>query len=281
MAEALLGLDSGILANTAPKERAGYRLAVGLFAGVSSTMVAADAYFGHLFFAGGMGVVVFGSLLGYIHFAFYRLALITLTTRPLAEKEPPSAGGSVAGIRKWLRPDASSLFRILFVSLIALAVSFPGAALFYHRQAEQIQSVQREKIMAEMDQGIGSHLCNPESRFPFLVIETLWKKPGYRLLVFLWVIWIFSPLALLSRLRYAADMRYGFELAKKHREMVEKDFYSVLLEAQEDINTRFGGKVNLKELLVYEDAPFNTRFRNQKDRQFGDHLDFAAYLNSL
>jgi hypothetical protein len=244
-------------------------------------MVLADAWFGHLFYAGWAGIILSGIFLGYIHFAVYRLAMITLTTRPLKEKEVAPVSGILHRVKSWLRPDAAFVFRLLFVGLIALAVSFPGASLVYFRQAEQIQTAQRELLKSEMDIGIGQSLYNPEARFPFLVFKTLWQSPGYRFLIFGWVAWIFSPLFLLSRLRHGADMQYSRQVALLHREMAERDFYSNLLEAQQEIDARFQGKVILKDLICYNDPPFNTEFRNRRNRNFGDHRDFAAYLNSL
>jgi hypothetical protein len=281
MLQTLLGFDSDILAKTSLKEQAGYRLAGWLFALVSFTMVLADAWFGHLFYAGWAGILLSGLFLGYIHFAVYRLAMITLTTRPLKEKEIAPVSGTFARVKSWIKPDAASLFRLLFVGLIALAVSFPGASLVYYRQAEQIQTAQRELLRSEMDSGIGQKLYNPEARFPFLVFKTLWQNPGYRLLTLCWVVWIFTPLFILSCLRHGLDMQYCREVALLHREMAERDFYSNLLEAQQEIDARFQGKVILKDLIRYNDPPFNTEFRNRKNRQFGDHRDFAAHLNSL
>jgi hypothetical protein len=284
MLQALLGFDPEILAKAGAKEMAGYRLAGILFAAASASMVAADAYFGHMFYSGWAGVLLFGNLLGYIHFAVYRLAMITLTTRPLTRAAPGEGAENPApagGLKAWLKPDASSVFRFVFVSLIALAVSFPGAAIVYHRQAEEIQARHREQIMEGAEEGIGRHLCTPDSRFPFLVFQTLWKKPGYRLLVLLWTVWIFIPLLLLTRLRHSPGMQYINETARLHRELAERNYYTSLLEAQQDLDARFPGSFRLRDLVVYEDPPFNTRFKNRKDRTFGDHRGFAAYLNSL
>jgi hypothetical protein len=281
MQEFLLGLDSGILAQTSPREQGLYRLSLWLFAGVSLSMLMADAYFGQMFVSGLSGVFFLGAFMGYIHFAFYRLAMITLTTRPLSEKSVPPAGPFIR-LQNRLVPDASSLFRLIFVGLIALSVSFPGAALFYHREAEQIQSEHRMQLMAGIEAaGIGSHLCPPDARFPFLVFGQLWKSTGYRLLVLLWAIWIFTPLLLLTRLRYGSAYEYDLRLAGIHREMVERDYHTQILEAEEKLRLRFGQSLRPQELNAYEDPPFNTRFRNRKDRQFGDHVDFALYLNSL
>ncbi len=281
MQEFLLGLDSGILAQTSPREQALYRLSVRLFAAVCFSMLVADAFFGQMFVAGLSGIFFLGAFMGYIHFAFYRLAMITLTTRPLSEKSGIDSG-PISRIQNRLFPEASSLFRLIFVGLIALSVSFPGAALFYRKKAEHIQAEHRSQLMAEIQKaGIGSHLCRPDARFPFLVFGQLWKSPGYRLLVLLWAIWIFAPLALLTRLRYGSAYEYDLRLARVHREMVERDYHTQRLEAEKELLVRFGRKLHPQELSVYEDPPFNTRFRNRKNRQFGDHVDFALYLNSL
>jgi hypothetical protein len=283
MLTALLGFDQDILARTSLQEQAGYRLAGWLFAAVCISMVAADAWFGHLFYGGWAAVLLSGHFLGYIHFAVYRLAMITLTTRPLSEaaEEPVIPAGIFSKVKSWLRPDAASLFRLVFISLIALAVSFPGASMFYHKEAETIQAQQQESIRTRLSETAGDKLYNPEARFPFLVFKTLWKKPGYRLLVLLWVIWIFVPLLLLTRLRHGSNMEYSRKVALQHRQLVERNFQISLLEAQQDLDARFPGKFILRDLILYEDPPFNTRFRNQKNRSFGDYRDFSVYLQSL
>jgi hypothetical protein len=283
MLVALLGFDAAILEKTSLSERSAYRLAGWLFAAVCISMVAADAWFGHLFYGGSVAVLLAGNFLGYIHFAVYRLAMITLTTRPLYEagSEPEMPAGFFSKIKTWFRPDAASLLRLVFISLIALAVSFPGASIFYHREVESIQIKQQEIIRTELAGMAGENLYNPDARFPFLVFKTLWKKPGYRLLVLFWTIWIFIPLLLLTRLRHGSNMEYSRIVAVQHREMVERQFHTSLLEAQRDLDARFPGAFRLKDLLLYEDPPFNTRFKNQKDRRFGDHLEFAAYLNTF
>jgi hypothetical protein len=85
MLVALLGFDAALLEKTSLSERSAYRLAGWLFAAVCISMVAADAWFGHLFYGGSVAILLAGNFLGYIHFAVYRLAMITLTTRPLYE----------------------------------------------------------------------------------------------------------------------------------------------------------------------------------------------------
>ena len=281
MLEALLGIDSQILQETGTKERAGYRLAGWLFAGVILSMVVANAYFGYLFYEGWAGVFISGSFLGYIHFAVYRLAMITLTTRPLTEKEEVQKPGILSKLKTWIKPDAPTLFRLVFVGLIALAVSFPGSAFFYRKRVEAIQTEQREALKADLNNGIGKGLYDPEARFPFLVFRTLLKQSGYKLSILIWVIWIFCPLVLLSRLRNGEDMQYTRKLANLHREMAERDFYANLIEAQNHIDSEYGGKINLKELVLYTDPPFNTEFREKKSRRFGNQEEYTSYLNSL
>lgn len=273
MLTALLGIDTGVLQECSLKEQSGYRLAGWAFAAVCVSMVAADAYFGYLFHGSWWAVLLAGNFLGYIHFAVYRLAMITLTTRPLGEVSEARPAGLVSGIRAWMRPDAAALFRLVFVSLIALAVSFPGAALFFHQKAEAIQLAQREMLQAEAGiGGIGSVLIEPSARFPFEVFRQLLHLPGYKLLLLLWMGWVFFPMLLLARLRHGSGMQYTRSIAALHREITERNFYANLLEAQEELNARFPGKVQLQEQLIYEDPPFNTIFRNRKNRQFGSDL---------
>lgn len=278
MLTALLGIETGVLQQCSLKEQSAYRLAGWMFAAVCLTMVAADAYFGFLFHGSWWAVLLAGSFLGYIHFAVYRLAMITLTTRPLSGV----SDAAKPGVRAWLRPDAAALFRLIFISLIALAVSFPGAALFFHETAEAIQLAQRESLQTSTFAGeIGSALIDSDARFPFEVFRQLLLLPVYKILLLLWLLWIFFPVILLTRLRHGSDMQYTRSIAIMHREITERDFYANLLEAQEVLNARFPGKVQLRDHLIYEDPPFNTLFRNRKNRQFGTETDFQTYLTTL
>lgn len=279
---ALLGIDTGVLQECSLQEQSGYRLGGWAFAAVCVTMVAADAYFGYLFHGSWWAVLLAGNFLGYIHFAVYRLAMITLTTRPLSDVSDARAPGLISGIRAWLRPDAAAIFRLVFVSLIALAVSFPGAALIFHQKAEAIQLAKRAMLQAEAGTGgIGSALIEPSARFPFEVFRQLLHLPGYNLFLLLWMGWVFFPMLLLTRLRHGSSMEYTRKIASLHRELTERSFYANLLEAQEELNARFPGKMQLREQLVYEDPPFNTIFRQRKNREFGNISDFQSYLHSL
>lgn len=277
MLASLLGFDVAILQTVSLRERLACRLAGWLFAAVSASMVVADAWFGHLFYAGWTVIFMSGFVLGYIHFAVFRLALLTLTTRPMKEKESVSAGRFLA----WFRPDFSSLMRLVFVSLIALAVSFPGAAMLFHREAENIQAEQRQRLVSELEGMAGQALYNPDARFPFRVFSELWQKPGYRLCVFLWMSWIFSPLVLLAMVRHADGMEYIRRVAEAHRNITERHYFAAMLEAQQELDRRFPGAVNLRDAGIYADPPFNTVLRQGCNRRFGNRSEFHAWLKTL
>lgn len=279
---ALLGIDEEVLKETSTAEQSGYRLTGILFASVCTSVVAADAWFGWMFHGSWLAVILAGNFLGYIHFAVYRLAMITLTTRSLTI--PANIGEDPAGnfIKTWFRMDAAALFRLVFVGLIALAVAFPGAALFFFREAEIIQQSHRLSLLAS--EGAGSSLAplsDPDLRFPFEVFRTLLHRSGYQLILFLWVLWIFTPMLLLTRLRHASGMEYTKKIALLHRQQAERDFSITLLEAQQDLEKDFGKGFKLSELIIYEDPPFNTRLRNLKNLQFGKKSEFKTFLQSL
>lgn len=281
MLTALLGIDTGVLQECSLKEQSGYRLAGWMFAAVCISMVAADAYFGYLFHGSWWAVLLAGHFLGYIHFAVYRLAMITLTTRPLHEQTEARPPGLISGIRAWMRPDAAALFRLLFISLIALAVSFPGATMLFHAKAEAIQLAKRDLLQAAVSSGeTGNGLLDSNARFPFEVFRQLLQLPAYKFILLLWMGWIFFPMLLLTRLRHGSSMQYTRSIAALHREMAERHFYAGLLESQEELNHRFPGRFQLQDALIYEDPPFNSVLRNRKNRQFGNKTDFQTYLRS-
>lgn len=282
MLHSLLGFHTDILKETPLSEQSGYRMVSILFAAVCLSMVAADAFFGHMFHSGWLAIILSGHFLGYIHFAVYRLALITLTTRPLHLANELMESGKSEGLKAWFQPDAAAVLRLVFVGLIALAVSFPGAAIFFAGDVEQIQENHRLMLIDSNNSEISkAALLDPGLRFPFEVIRELLTIPSYKLMVFIWAVWIFSPLLLLSVLRHGSGMEYTRKLAIHHRSLVERDFYTHLLEAQQELSADFATSISLKDAHVYEDPPFNTKLKVLPNRKFGGREDFTSYLQSL
>jgi hypothetical protein len=281
MLQALLGFDMDILRQTGQKEQAGYRLAGWLFSAVCLTMVLADAYFGFIFHGGWAGILLAGHFLGYIHFAVYRLAMITLTTRPLGKENDEQAIGFRQKVQIWLRPDAAALFRLVFISLIALAVSFPGAALLHHLKVVTIQESQHANLLAQLDLDPGNRLLNPDARFPFQVLKELWSSASFKLAVIFWMIWIFFPMLLLTWLRHAPGMEYTRKLAEMHRKMASQNYQQTVLEVQQELDKRFPGRFRLQDLQIWEDPPFNTRLKNPRQARFGSNEEFHQFLRTI
>lgn len=279
---ALLGIDEEVLKETSPAEQSGFHTTGLLFAAVCITVVAADAWFGYLFHGSWLAVVLAGNFLGYIHFSVYRLAMITLTTRALNQAGDEADTPSDNFFKSWIRMDAAALFRLIFVGLIALAVAFPGASIFFFRQVDSIQESHRLSLLASANtDSLQRLLSDPELRFPFEVFRQLLRYPAYQFLLFLWMLWIFAPMLLLARLRHGKGMEYTRMMALRHRQESERNFFETLLDAQQQLDKKFGKGISLKERIIYEDPPFNTRIRNTGQLQFAGREDFHNYLRTL
>lgn len=281
MLESLLGIDSRLLQHCSAGEQRSYRLAFIAFACVSIFMLLSDAYFGYLFTGRFAGILGSGLCLGFIHFSIYRLALITLTTRPLSEEAETVQQLTIKQKLRKFVPDGGMVFRVLFVGLIALAVSFPAATALHHSRAEEIMAQHRSELKAEQNHEGGHTLHHEEARFPFLVFETLFHKTDFRFYVIVFTLGIFLPLILLRRLRNNPKGQYTVKLKEIHRGLVERHYYATLLDAQDHIDRHFSGQKNLPELVLFEDPPFNTRRKNEHPKNFIDRKAFLSFLSRL
>jgi hypothetical protein len=280
MFERLLGIDTAVLQQCTTNEQLSYKLAVRCFAFAVLFMVLSDAYFGYLFSGSWWGVLGAGACLGFIHYSIYRLALITLTTRPLTEIESEKKEAKRINLRRIL-PSGSGLFRIVFVGLIALAVSFPAATALYHNRAETIMQAHREELKASQEHEGGHTLQHKEARFPFLVFEKLLAEKSFQFLILLFTLGVFIPLALLAKLRKAATSTYTLKIQEQHRQVAERDFFAYLIDSQDYVDRHFGGKKQLRDILLYEDPPFNTRRKNESSLAFGNRTEFRTFLNRI
>lgn len=281
MLESLLGIDSSLLQHCGAGEQRGYRLALIAFACVSVFMVLSDAYFGYLFSGSILGTLASALCLGFIHFSIYRLALITLTTRPLSEETVLAQNATFKQKLRRLVPDGGMVFRVLFVGLIALAVSFPAATALHHSRAEEIMDRHRSELKALQKNEDLNTLLEDDARFPFLVFETLLREADFKFYVIVFTFGIFLPLFLLRRLRNNTKGQYTLKLKEIHRGLAERHFYATLLDSQDHIDRHFAGQKNLRELILFEDPPFNTRRKSENTKQFGNRTAFLSYLNQL
>ncbi len=280
MFERLLGIDTAVLQQCTTAEQLSYTLAVRCFAMVVLFMVLSDAYFGYLFSGSWWGILGAGACLGFIHYSIYRLALITLTTRPLAEAKLQTEVVKKINLRRVL-PSLAGLFRIVFVGLIALAVSFPAATALYHNRAETIMQVHREELKATQEHDGGHTLHHEDVRFPFLVFEKLLAEKSFQFLILLFTLAVFIPLVLLAKLRNAATSTYTLKIQEQHRQVAERDFFACLLDSQHHIDRHFGGQKQLRDILLYDDPPFNTRRKNESSLTFGNAAEFRTFLNRI
>ena len=275
----LLGIDKNQLMLCSKSEQNAYRRALWALVSVFFLILFSDAYFGYLFSGSALGsaaALIFG---GFIHFSIYRLALITLTTRSLHEMEQNQASQKVNPIKSLL-PSAPGLLRTLFISLIALAVSFPAATSLHHDKSEGIQNTIRQQLVSNSVKNNNALYCS-DARFPFKVFEILIHDNSFKGAVIFFCIWSVLPLFMLTKIRNNTNFEYLPKIQKLQQELAERDFYEQLIESQNILKRRFNSAIDLKEKLIYENPPFNTRLKNPSKLIFFNSQAFNTYLNTL
>ena len=280
MLYSLLGIDKHQLMLCSNKEQNAYRMALWSLVSVCFLMVCSDAYFGYLFSGSIWGSAAALFFLGFIHFSIYRLALITLTTRSLHETKNIQTAQKSNPLKSLL-PSASGLLRTIFVCLIAIAISFPAATLMHHDKSERIQKTLRQEALIKADNYNMNTLNTKDARFPFKVFEILLHDYSFKYALILFGIWTMTPMILLTKIRNTKNFEYLSKVQKIQQELAERDFYEHLIESQNIIYRKFNSTYDLKEKLIYENPPFNTRLKNPSTLIFLNSQAFNAYLNTL
>jgi hypothetical protein len=275
----MLGIDKTILLKTAPREQYLYKIAQRAFVIILFLIVIADGYFGYFFDGSFVTAIVAAFCLGFIHFSVYRLALITLTTRALSSevnKDP-----ELAGVKKVLSFfDGTTVLRAVFVFLVSLNVALLLALLLNCVDVENIQ-IQQRTMLLQTAKETGIHdLVTEHTRFPFLVIQTLGKRPVFVIEMILFICLLGVPLILLSYLRHAPSYQYTILLQQEQREDVLKAYHLNVYESQKALDERFSSHYSLESMTAYTDPPFNTKLKKDQARM-GTKQEMIDYLNTV
>ncbi|NQV77903.1 MAG: hypothetical protein HQ490_06050 [Lutibacter sp.] len=274
-----LGIDPLVLNKTNDKEKYLYKLSGIMFAVSLLIIFISDAYSGYLYSGDILGGVVGVFFMGFIHFSIYRLSLLTVTTRPFVEKEIES--NKLKRILSRLLPSMSGILRWSFTGLIAIAVAFPATTLLHHREGTIIQDNHRSQLLKDVKNESLAINEISESNYPFVIFETLLTYRTFQIgLIFITLI-LFVPLFLLSYLRNGKIYQYTRILRDGQKEDIKLDFFNTIKDSQLIVDNKFPKQINLEEVIVYMDAPFNTQFKNRYNRAFGNKEEFYNYLTSL
>ena len=274
----LLGLDADVLSQCSPAEQRRLWFATLAFAVIIPLMVLGDAYFGFLYEATPVPVIICGLMFGFIHFSIYRLALVTIPLAPLGMPAETTAPISFRRFSFWWKGEV--LLRWIFVACIAASVGFPLAALTHHQETMNI--TEQHKITLHALDPLLSERQNPNQGYPFFVFQQLSKSsPSFDAVVVIWMALMFLPLFMLFRIRYQGDT-YIRLLAEKHQAIVLHQYYSMVQENQAELNRRFPGQVAEYKKSFYEDPPFNRRPKPPLGtRKWATKSELHQYLRSL
>lgn len=275
----LLGIDLMVLSQTSPSEKNLYKLSGILLCINLLIIVVSDAYSGYLYSGTIVGVITSAILIGFIHYSIYRLSLLTLTTRPFVEKEVDS--NKLKKTIKCFVPSVSDLLRWVFTAFIAIAVAFPASTLLHHKQAMDLQDYHRIELLKDIPPTSKAYQDIKNGYFPFLVFESMSHYSSFRLGVLFFTLVFFLPLLILSRLRNKDIYQYTRILREIQKEEILLNYHTTIKDSQRFLDKEFASSFNLETKVIYADAPFNSQFKNQQNRNFGSKETFNTYLKSL
>lgn len=282
----LLGLDEALLRQTGAVEQAGYRMVTYLFLLVTAFSIFSNGYFGFLLLRNWWGVLLLGLLMGYIHFSVLRIALITLMTKPLVDKQLASVTTAPGAIKRTLKSlrklNLSSLVRFVFVGLIAISICVPLATLLFHQQAMQVEEAYRLELAAAVGSSslVDASALN-EAHFPFVIFEQLWKFSGFKYVLLVLFVAVYAPLLALARLRYGNNNRYAELCRESMRKEVLIDYQETIEQSQYYLDKHhpwFDKK--LMDLTPFSDAPFKQVLNRGSSRSFGTSDEFRNFMRT-
>ena len=277
----ILGLDKSVLATLKPAERKSYAIAEYLFYGIILLIAVGDAYAGYFFNGSWLAVIISFLCLGFIHFSVYRLALITLTTRPLSTETTPTTfkiGSKTIKISSYF--DVSFFLRAIFIGCISLSVAMLLDLGLHYKEVEAIQVQQRIDLLRSgttLSMGV---VVNDNTRFPFFVIQKFLEQGDFKLLLLLLFVALQSPAIYLAYLRHSGKFEYAKKIAEMHKVIVMADYNKNIKLAQSELNKRFPSRYNLAKMSVYTDPPFNTKFKREKSA-IGSGAELSDFLKSV
>jgi len=286
----VLGLDTRIFDQVSALEKTAYRTASVTFLIVVGMSLLSNGFMGMMLFGSWIAVIPFALFFGFIQFSILRIALITLLTKPLAQEisEAPDER-SPTNKKLWtgLKSNLgiirlSTLFRIVFVGLIALTISFPLSSLLMLPKAMEIEADHRIELNQSNQNNMAALKDIQHTHFPFLVFQELLLESSFKFLLILTSCLVYAPLFLVARLRYNNKFEYIEKARQEMLKLVAIDYDETMEQSQYDLNRDFpNSKKVLKDLSVYTDAPINSIYKNESKHSIGNKIDFNQFIQSI
>ena len=285
----LIGLDNALLEKVSSKERYFYRLVAFTFLLVIILSIVSNAYFGWMMSASWLGVVLFGLILGFIHFSILRIALITMITLPLVNASIHNQNSKPLKSFK-NQFTLTGFFRWLFILCIAVTMAFSLVSLMLHKTSARLNYEKRMEVYNGALQQYKNADCVPlnlkqnllTANYPFYVFRFWLSKTWYCLLIALFIVIVAVPFFIILWIKRNKNFQYEQNVLDSFIVAIKSDYAMTLEESQWILEQRFPWfNKTLNQVNLYEDAPFNTKLKYAKNRQWGNEADWLKWKNSL
>lgn len=286
----VLGLDTRIFNQVSVLEKTAFQTASVTFLIVVGMSLLSNGFMGYMLFNSWLATIGFALFFGFIQFSILRIALITLLTKPLAQ-EILEAPVEVSPTNKKLfnslksnlgKIRLSALFRVVFVGLIALTISFPLSSLLMLPKAMEIEAEHRIELNQSNQNNKAALNEIQHTHFPFLIFQELLSEFSFKFLLILTVCLVYAPLILVARLRYNNNFEYLEKARQEMLKLVAIDYDETIEQCQYALNKDFpSNKKVLKDLSVYADAPINSIYKNETKHTIGNKIAFNQFIQSI
>jgi hypothetical protein len=289
----VLGIDKVVFDSVSTLEKAAYRTATISFLIVVGLSILANGYFGLSLYGTWWAMLVFAVFMGFVQFSILRIALITLMTKSLAQESEAvlPADSSNSKLKRVfarftnVKIRMASVFRVLFVGMIAICIAFPLGSFVMHSRSSRIQQEYKQELKVQykglLSQSQLRHDVQ-EANFPFHVYNELLNESEFQVLLFVVVFIVFTPLILVARLRYNKNFEYLEKARQEMLKLVAIDYDETIEQAQYALNQEFPkNKKKLRDLSVYADAPINSIYKNETKHTIGNKIAFNQFIQSI
>lgn len=290
----VLGLDIPIFSQVSVLEKSAYRVASTAFLVVVGMSLIANGFLGMMLYGSWISALVFMLFFSFIQFSILRIALITLLSKPLASatdvtstvNAAPSAPAKKVLLNSLKKTaelfELSKMFRILFVGLMAITISFPFASLLMFPKVAEIEKNHRIELIQS---NVESTLIQAEiqnTHFPFHVFKQLLSESSFNALLVFSIFTVFVPLILVTRLRNNSKYEYLEKLRQEMLKLVAIDYNETMEQCQFQLDKNFPlNQIDLNNQSVYADAPINSIFKNPGKRTIGNKTGFNQFIQSV
>jgi hypothetical protein len=286
----VLGLDTRIFDQVSVYEKTAYRTAAVTFLIVVGMSLLSNGFMGYMLFNSWLAAIGFALFFGFIQFSILRIALITLLSKPLAQEileTPvevlPTNKKLWTGLKSNLgKIRLSTLFRVVFVGLIALTISFPLSSLINLPSTLEIEGQYRSELIQANKENKKAVNELRQTHFPFHTFEEQLSHSGYKLMLCILIGLVFAPLLLVSRLRYNVKFEYLEKSRQEMLKLVAIDYDETMEQSQHSLDELFPkNKKKLSDLTAFSDAPINSIYKNETKHSIGNKIAFNQFIQSI